>query len=265
MLVHMGTKKEIYYGSKTARQLIDEKGLVGKKGQMAFDQTGVFKLRKSGLLPMNERIMNAKEHTDVHDLRVYDRLFGDWWDAKDHVGKNLYFRTGLYGVYKKGFEINPDIELGSEVLLIDSETGADYKFHVPDVSHPADKNKSLRQATGMAVFDLDALDYDEERRIVSARSSFDPQTQLKMVGIIKPGDVAILNVDTLRGMSTTHTAGIAYSEWFAEKSDGFHGSIEVFFELIENCGLHHCHPCLGGLYIGGSDWSEASNIIAISR
>lgn len=258
------------------RQIIDDKGLVGKKkGKRVFNQEEMFKLRKSGLLPMNERIMNVRQHTGIHHMRDYRQLLGDWWNAEDYYDNPLYFRTRLYGVYKKGFEIRPDTELGKEVLFVDSETGAGFRFQVPDIRHPSDKNRSLHQATGMAVFDLDALDYDQEGRIVSAKSTFDPQTQLTIVDVMSgPDDLVILDVETLRRSAfdppyekkVTTAYGIGHSEWFVGEADGFHGSIEVFFQTIEDCGRRHFHPCLGQLVIGaGSDWSESFPVIAISK
>ncbi len=151
-----------------------------------YTQEEMFGLHKSGLFdPKTETIMSVRELDDALNV-------SGAWKA---VGVDGCWRTREYGVHATGFEKELDKPVGASVVYITIGEDVPYTFEVPDVKHPQDKDKGLRQATGMLVFALDKLDYDEGKRILSVVSNFNPETDVRVKDIMRPAGWALVDAD----------------------------------------------------------------------
>ena len=238
---------------RTIRALVDTKGTLGKRGKNAFTQVEMFELRPKGLLPSNERPMNVKEHDE--SIRS-----GAWKE----ISANSWWRTNLYGVYRKGFEKDLDVQIGEKVVWV--EDGIAPVFNVPDVKHPHNNDKGLREATGMVVFDLDKLQYDGETNIVSVSSDFNPETDVFVVDVMRPRGWALVDANGIplrTKPSDEDTLGarhsyVKHSDEFEGEATGWHGSLACD---VDGFYFGRRRYVVGALVV----WSGASGVATIGR
>lgn len=214
-----------------------------------YTQVQLFGLK--GRVPCHESIMGVKDHDDSLNI-------SGAWRAIDVTG---WWRTNRYGVYARGFEKKLDKPVGARVVLI--EDGVSYTFEVPDVKNPLNKDKGLRQATGMLDFALERLQYDEGKRIVSVASDFNPETDVTVRDIMRPRGWALVDADgyPLRlspsnaDVSEARYSFVRRSDEFNKKSTGYHGSV--------------ARNVLGGGYrrnvIADFGWQDCSGVALVGR
>jgi hypothetical protein len=183
-----------------------------------YTQIQMFRLK--GRIPTSEGIMSVKELDDAINLS----------GAHSSINVTGWWRTNRYAVYAKGFEKELDKPVGAKVVWI--ENGVSYTFEVPDVKNPMNKDKGLRQASGMLDFALDKLQYDEEKRIVSVTPDF-TETDVTVRDIMRPRNWALVDADgypirTRPSDQTTPDVRYSYvrhSGEFDKKASGYHGSV----------------------------------------
>ncbi len=169
----------------------------------------------------------------ILDINSYNDAFGSIAKVKDSRGS--WWRTGRYGVYAKGFESDPDKPIGKEIRFVDDN--GEYVFKVPDVRHPHDKNKGLRQASGMIDFDISRLAYDYEMDTVSVSPAFNPETDVRVIDLQRCDEEALPDEF---GYPLRTTLPDSEEEWekarivrlirfsqFNNHSNGWHGSIAI--------------------------------------
>src|SRR3989338_1372964 len=89
------------------------------------NQAQLFFLRQGGALLMNERLIDIPDHNDSLSRGHHPTVdAARWW------------RTRLYGVYKRGFE-RADLSIGRRITWLEKIGGhlVDYHFVVPDIKH----------------------------------------------------------------------------------------------------------------------------------
>ncbi len=204
-------------GNSIVRGVQGPEKIVSLNGE--FTQAQVFRLK--GKMPSHESILSVKGHDLVLNPNECFRV----------PGFPIWVRTGEYGVYARGFQKDLDAPVGT--IVIWTENNCSYSFIVPDARHPGDKDKALCQASGMLVFPIDKLEYDERYRVVSVSQSFDPARDVRVVDIMRPGGWALVDGEgyPVRGKPSDiydPDARCAYlrspGEFFPNAS-GWHGSI----------------------------------------
>ncbi len=221
-----------------------------------FKQAEMFSLK--GRIPKHESVMNVRELDDALNVSGV-------WEA---INLTCSWRTNSYGVYSRGFEKELDKPVGASIVWI--EGAVSYTFEVPDVGHPHDKDKGLRQATGMLVFALDMLGYDEDKRVVSVIPGFDPERDVSVKDIMRPSGDALVDADgyPIRTKSKrTMLPGIfKWQEFrssavinsdrlkdkrFKDKATGWHGSI-----------VRDVHGC--SQINAGSSWQRITSVALVN-
>lgn len=214
---------------RPVRFLIDTKGKLGEKGRKSFNQAEMFKLRSSSFLLPNERPLNVKELDKILHNSIYPELnVNGWW------------RSNRYGVYRKGFQKDPSLKIGEKIIWV--ENSIDYTCEIPDVRHPHNTNIGLREATGMLDFDLDKLQYNEGKRIVSVAADFNPETDVRVIDITSRPALVDANGYPIRSKEFNHqltteefenNPEIRYALFrdsdheMLEDSTGWHGSVAL--------------------------------------
>lgn len=209
------------FDTRYSKGLIDQSGVLGEKGKQVFSQSDMFRLRTSGLLPLNEHVMGSEEHRDAFRFGISNDLAsGNGWRIRE------------YGVYKRG-----NVEIGDKVVWV--EMALDYTFEIPDVKHPRDPNKGLRKDWGgVLIFSLDALQYNTETRVVSVVPNFNPSTD---VFIRYPGTPVALGEDNRIEITASSDSlfqgniNLKKSDEYEEGATGYHGSfVRPFFPFPGN-------------------------------
>jgi hypothetical protein len=203
-------------------------GLVVRPVKGKFTQIELFRLK--GRIPKHESIMNVRELDDALNVRGV-------WKVIDVNGS---WRTNRYGVYARGFERELDKPVGASIVWI--EDGISYTFEVPDLEHPNDSNRGLRQATGMLDFALEKLQFDEDRGIVSITSDFDPESDVTVRNIMRPRGWALVDVEgyPLRTRpsdphnSISRYSYVRHSDQFDREATGWHGSISRIIGIVDD-------------------------------
>ncbi len=150
----------------------------------------------------------------------------------------VFFRSRHYCVYRRGFETNHGMPVDKRVIF--TQNGKTTEFEVPDIAHPNDRNTGLRWANGVLVFNVDKLDFNEGRRVVSVRmNDFDPKSDVFVIDKLADG----VGTLTLEGYpiydpkTTFFSLGIGVAEIlkgdkFESGSTGFHGSVAIFVDTF---------------------------------
>lgn len=233
-------------------KLNDER--VVRLSEGAFNQSRMFHLSYD---PKTESIMDVKTYLAIEksDPEINDSLSLSW------------IRTGRYGVYARDFEKDFSLEIGSEILF--AVDYGEYLFQIPDVRHPGDKNKGLREASGLLDFDITKLSYDHTRMTVSVSSDFNPETDVRVVDIAR--GVKILDnfglmdahgypirsanppdSDNENAIQVEYLSeGTFTRDEHVNRSTGWHGSIAV----LTDC-------CMVSI---ASMWADESEVAVISK
>ncbi len=205
-------------------------GVVVRALEGTFRQAEMFSLK--GRIPIHESIMTVKDRADAlmhitfHNFYPPNaRKFREALNDKD------WWRTSSYGVYARGFEEKLDKPVGDSIVWV--EDGVPYTFEVPDVKHPLDPDKGLRQAAGMLDFALDKLHYDEGRRVVSVVPDFNPESDVAVRDIMRPSEWALVDADgyplrtepSREGTSEAILSCVRHYDEFGDKATGWHGSV----------------------------------------
>ncbi len=224
-------------------------------GQKTFRQVEMFTLVRA-LVPAHETVMGVKDHDQSIQSGTYSL-----------VNANNWWRTRRYGVYVRGFEKELDKPIGDKVVWIEELDGRkiDFTFDVPDVKNPHDKNKGLRQATGMLDFDFKKLQYTAGTRTVSVASDFDPETDVAVRDVMRPRNWGLVDADGYPLRSNPSNSGVPEarfmhvrnSDEFEKKATGWHGSVaRNVVDFIYYWGR---------FVLAISDWSEASGVTVVGR
>jgi len=148
----------------------------------------------------------------------------------------VLFRSRHYCVYRRGFETGHGMPVDKRVIF--TQNGKTTEFEVPDVAHPNDRNAKLPWATGVLVFNVEKLDFDESRRIVSVRmNDFDPRSDVFVIDKLADG-IGTLGVEGYPRYDPKATffslgmgiAEILKGDKFESGSTGYHGSVAVFVD-----------------------------------
>jgi hypothetical protein len=216
-------------------------------------QAEMFSLK--GKIPRHEEIIGVRDCCDANLTSFPGR----------EMGLEGLLRTGRYGVYARGFEKELDKPIGARLVWI--EMGMSYTFNVPDVRHPHDKDKGLRQATGMADFAFDKLQYDEARRLVSVTQDFNPETDVVIRDIMRPREWSLLidldgyplrSEPSVMFIPVTKLSYVRHADEFEGESNGFHGSVAAHIS-------DSCHFVWGRDIGAGYGWLETSQVVVVGR
>jgi hypothetical protein len=141
-------------------------------GKRAFTQQETLSLAHR--LPLVEGILALKELGDAI-------LSG----ASASINPAAFWRSGEFCVYRRGFELPENLKepIGKEIVWV--EGGIPYKMEIPDVGHPGKKGKDLSSETGMLVFPMHMLIYDETSRTVSVAMDFDEGRDVRAVDVMR--------------------------------------------------------------------------------
>lgn len=200
-----------------------------------FTQEQMFGLHKSGLFnPAVERIMDVKDHDDSLNVSKV-------WET---INVNGWWRTGRYAAYRRGFE-KEDLQVGDKIVWVERDIAR--TLEIPDVPvaiiRPDGKSEiiGLRQAVGLLDFDLTKLQYDLDARVVSVTSDFNPETDVRVVDIMRPRGWALVDANgyPLKSNPSDERAPearysyVRLSENLAKKATGWHGSLACYISLID--------------------------------
>lgn len=218
-----------------------------------YSQTDMFSLK--GRIPAHESIMSVRELDDAINVS----------GAHSSIKVNGAWRSDRYGVYARGFETELDKPVGAKVVWFE-EYSVHYTFEVPDVRHPTDKSKGLRQATGMLDFALDKLQYNEGRLTVSVAPDFNPETDVVVRDIMRPKGWALVDADgypmrkdpSHEGEPAARYSFVNHSNEFRENATGWHGSIARFLDYYFNVDTF---KTVVGAYFG---WSK-TGVAVVAR
>ncbi len=246
----------------TPAALGDGRMMIALKG--TYTQERMFRLRRT--LPENESIMGLKGLDEAANVSGAARALpfrGGWW------------RTSDYGVYARGFETDMGTPVGAEIIWV--EDGYRYAFEVPDVRHPHDRNKGLRQSSGLLVFALGKLRYQPRKRLVTVAADFDPENEV-LVKDVMPDGWAIPDADgyPIRSCPSCVTAAGARgfrfvpSGGFEPGSSGWHGSISMLiapsFEYARRVvDAHSAWRYPSGVSVARSPPAEPSDTLASGK
>jgi hypothetical protein len=197
-----------------------------------FGQRDMFRLR--GALPKEESLMNMRE--------LAASGAEGWW------------RSGRYGVLARGFE-KLSRPIGARVVWV--ESGLAYSFEVPDVRHPSDRGRCLREADGLLDFDLLKLEFDEASRTVSAAPGFDPVKDVAVRDVRRSNGWALPDAEGFPARSLQCPGPpealfscFAAAADFSEGSSGWHGSVAFGSEG-------------GYMHVGSLSWNDRSMVGAV--
>jgi len=229
------------------------RALEAANGKRTFRQAEIFTIVRA-LVPAHETVMDVKDH----DVSIQTGAYSS-------VNANGWWRTRRYGVYPRGFEKEFDKPVGEKIVWVEEIDGrkADFTFKVPDVPHPSVKDNGLRQATGMLDFDFEKLQYNEERRVVSVVGDFNPETDVRVLDVMRPREWALVDTDgyPLRSQpssSRVPEARFMYvknSDEFEKGATGWHGSVARGVDDVD-----------GGRGVGAVGvWSVASGVAIVGR
>lgn len=216
-----------------------------------FKQEQMFGLHKSGRFnPAHEAIMGVKEHDDSLNTS------GAW----QKINVNNWWKTGRYAAYRRGFENDLDLQIGDRLVFI--EKGTAHILEIPDVRHPTDKDKSLRQAAGMLDFDLQKLRYDPEARIVSVTTDFNPDSDVRVVDIMRPEGWALPDKNGYPIRTQQSGAGVPKARFavtrpsgaFEGESTGYHAS--VILSVVYYNGTRYIYAV--------HSWSDDSTVAVVT-
>ena len=180
-----------------------------------FTQPQMFSL----ILPRQESIMCVKDLDDACNAS------GGWSDP--YTGR---WRSGRYGVHARAFELL-DRQIGASVVW--TESGLSYIFEMPDVRHPTDRSRGLRDACGLIEFPLPKLCYDDGGRKVSVTADFDPEKDVAVRDVRRIRGWALQNAEGYPSRSMPSDASVPQARFsgffsaneFEAGSNGWHGSI----------------------------------------
>jgi hypothetical protein len=150
----------------------------------------------------------------------------------------VFFRSRHYCVYRRGFETGHGMPVDREILLVTN--GITEKFEIPDIVHPNDRNVGLRGSTGVLIFNIDKLVYDETAHTVCVDpSTFDPRADVFVIDKLANG-IGTLNMQSYPINDPKATffsmgmgiAKIVAGNKFEAGSTGHHGSVGVFVDTF---------------------------------
>ncbi len=187
-----------------------------------YTQQMMFGLKRK--LPSHEGILSLRDMSQVISVGAEKSLSsngGGWW------------RTSEYGVYRRGFELEPGTPLGTEIVWV--EDGYRFTFEVPDVRDPLERNRGLRESSGMLVLPLGKLRFNRNKRLVTVAPDFDPEKDVSVKDVIRPGRWAIPDAGGYPLRSNPSTVLIPEaralrsvpSAGFEDGATGWHGSISL--------------------------------------
>lgn len=212
-----------------------------------YAQRQMFSLPRSGLyLPAQESIMDIRDLDEACDGGWSDPATGCW-------------RSSRYGVHARGFEML-DRPIGASVVWV--EGGLAYSFAIPDVRHPADRGKGLRESCGLLDFALCKLAYDEATRSVSVSQDFDPAVDVAVRDIRRTRGWALPNgggypsrsMPSSEDVHEARLSAFVMAGEFEGGANGWHGSI-----IYGDCGT-----CGDYRMVGAGFWESPSSVSVVS-
>lgn len=215
------------------------------------NQVAMFSLHKSGFyVPANESIMSVREHDQSIQSGAYKS-----------VNTNNWWRTNEYGFYPKGFETQ-NLPIGEKIVYV--EGGVSYTLNVPDVPVKVNgETIGLRAAIGMGVIKLEKLQYDEDRKIVSVTSDFDPTNDVSVKNIMRPRAWALVDAEgyPMRDKPSNENAPearysyVRHSDQLDKKATGYHGSLARDVDFFSRWRVVNAYGA----------WSYGSGVAVVSR
>lgn len=178
-----------------------------------FSQETLFKLRAQKLMLPTERLLLPKE---------YERA------GKNGLGiKKGAYATNRYAVFRKDLESSNPGEIGRSVVWAQFAPSEDGHFRiftrgfvVPDVAHPSEKGKGLRESVGVLIFNFDKIKYDASIGHVMVTQAFDPK---KDVEVLSPQAFWQINA-TMRPLANFERIATGWHGnvlWFPKHGEGF--------------------------------------------
>ena len=156
--------------------------------------------REFNQLQFLQLVQNARRRNPSEGRAAFNPLGESLMENRDFEAsvQNVSFaalniawtRMRGYAAYPRGFE-NQDLPLGERLVYI--EDGVRHGLTIPDVpvTLPNGSRVNLRQAIGMAVFDVMKMDVrvvDDKTVEVSVTSDFNPETDVKIKDVMRPSN-----------------------------------------------------------------------------